>query len=210
MPFHTYKVSGSFNSLSRVLFNFPSRYLYAIGLETYLRLEVSVSQFHTPYPRNATLDTLTSCLSSNTGLSPSAVLLSRRLLFDKRGLKEGPKPHISDVFPRQIRFAVCGVQSLLLTASQLISFPSGTKTFQFPEFPDLSVSSGCPIRKSLVQRLHTPRQGITPFVASFIGVSSLVLPLIGFELLGSIINYFPSARPDLAFVRPHQHDLRFK
>jgi hypothetical protein len=30
-PFR-YKVSGSFDSLSKVLFNFPSRYLFAIGL----------------------------------------------------------------------------------------------------------------------------------------------------------------------------------
>jgi hypothetical protein len=32
LPFHNYQVSGSFNSLSRVLFNFPSRYYYSIGL----------------------------------------------------------------------------------------------------------------------------------------------------------------------------------
>lgn len=142
-------------------------------------MEVSVSQIHTPFPRNATLDTFTSCLPSNTGLSPSMVLLSSRLLLDKRGLKEGPKPHISDTFPCQIRFAVCGFQSPLLAASQLISFPPGTKTFQFPGLPNLSVSSGCPIRISPVQGLHTPRRGISPLVASFIGVPSLVLHLIG-------------------------------
>ena len=37
-------------------------------------------------------------------------------------------------FLQQIRFALYRFHSLLLTASQLISFPSGTKTLQFPEF----------------------------------------------------------------------------
>ena len=57
VPLYTYKVSGSFNSLSRVLFNFPSRYSYAIGLETYLGLEVDASLLPAPFPRNSTQDT---------------------------------------------------------------------------------------------------------------------------------------------------------
>ena len=50
------------------------------------------------------------------------------------GSQGSPQHHISDDFHRQIQFALCRVQSLLLAASQLVSFPSGTKTFQFPEF----------------------------------------------------------------------------
>lgn len=46
--------------------------------------------------------------------------------------------HISDNFHCQIQFALCCFRSLLLTASQLISFPPGTKTFQFPGFPAVS------------------------------------------------------------------------
>ena len=57
VPFYVYEISGSFDSLSRVLFNFPSRYLYAIGLETYLRLEVSTSQLPAPFPGSSTQDT---------------------------------------------------------------------------------------------------------------------------------------------------------
>ena len=45
--------------------------------------------------------------------------------------KEQPH-HISIVFPQQIQFALCRVQSILITASRLISFPIGTKMFQFP------------------------------------------------------------------------------
>ena len=45
--------------------------------------------------------------------------------------------HISLAFLQGIQFAHCCFQSLLLAASQLISFPAGTKTFQFPAFPVL-------------------------------------------------------------------------
>jgi hypothetical protein len=45
LPHYHYKVSDSLNSLLRVLFNFPSRYYFAIGLMSYLGLEVDASQF---------------------------------------------------------------------------------------------------------------------------------------------------------------------
>ena len=41
-------------------------------------------------------------------------------------------PHLLAISGR-IQFAVYCVRSLLVAASRLISFPSGTKTFQFPE-----------------------------------------------------------------------------
>lgn len=85
VPFYVYEVSGSFNSLSRVLFNFPSRYLYAIGLETYLRLEVSISQFPAPYPGSSTQDTSKACLVIATGLSPCFAARSSALCVSKRG-----------------------------------------------------------------------------------------------------------------------------
>lgn len=42
---------------------FPRGTSFAIGLKTYLGLEVVVPQFHTPYPRRAIQDTFTSSLS---------------------------------------------------------------------------------------------------------------------------------------------------
>ena len=48
--------------------------------------------------------------------------------------------HISLFFQIRIQFALSCFQSLLLTASHLISFPAGTKMFQFPAFPDLTAS----------------------------------------------------------------------
>ena len=42
-------------------------------------------------------------------------------------------PHFLFITER-IRFALRRVRSLLIAASRLISFPAGTKTFQFPAF----------------------------------------------------------------------------
>ena len=42
---------------------------------------------------------------------------------------------MSLTFLQGIRFALCCFLSLILTASQLISFPAVTKTLQFTAFP---------------------------------------------------------------------------
>ena len=100
----------------------------------YLGLEVVVSHVGTSYPRGATLDTDDAFHSLRTGLSPFVALLSRRLLHDWfRSRVVRPKtPHVRPSFKGRIRFALCGFQSPLLAASQLISFPPGTETFHFP------------------------------------------------------------------------------
>ena len=46
-----------------------------------------------------------------------------------------PQPHISHILLYGIRFRLCRFRSPLLTESRLISFPGGTKMFQFPPFP---------------------------------------------------------------------------
>lgn len=52
--------------------------LYAIGLEVYLGLEVSVPHIHAQFPIYATLEILTSLTKKTlTGLSPSKAILSR-------------------------------------------------------------------------------------------------------------------------------------
>ncbi len=87
---YPYMVSGSLNSLSRVLFNFPSRYLYAIGLSTCLRLEVDASHLPAPFPRDSTQDTFSALSTLTTGLSPSLARRSRRLCRIERSLNESP------------------------------------------------------------------------------------------------------------------------
>ena len=86
-PFHALSkynrlVSGSFNLPSRVLFSFHSRYYCAIGLETYLELEMNVSLLHARYPTHVTLGHQNSSFQIvRTGLSPSMVLRSSRFLI---------------------------------------------------------------------------------------------------------------------------------
>ena len=130
-----HQISGSFDSLSRVLFNIPSQYWCAIGFEEYLRLEVDASLLQTQCPMSPTQDTSHLCCFSRTGLSPCIVCRSRQLLLKQlRGLMQGlVTPHVLPV-SRKIRFALCCVRSLLLAASHLISFPPGTETFHFPGF----------------------------------------------------------------------------
>lgn len=75
----------------------------------------------------------TSFLWTFTGLSPSTVACSKAVQLYRLRAYDG-QHHISYMFPRRIQFALRCVQSPLLTASQLVSFPPGTKTFQFPGF----------------------------------------------------------------------------
>jgi len=73
---------------------FPRGTNFAIGLTTYLGLEVVVPQIRTPYPRRAIQDTFTSSHPVLTGLSPSMAPRSSGLEFGRVGLKEGPAtPH---------------------------------------------------------------------------------------------------------------------
>ena len=51
---HHYLVSGTFHPPIGVLFSFPSRYFYSIGLETYLELGVDASHIQTRYPTDPT------------------------------------------------------------------------------------------------------------------------------------------------------------
>ncbi len=85
------------------------------------------------------------------------------------------KLHIYHPFQDGIRFALCRFRSPLLTASLLISFPPGTKMFQFPPgFPPSLRSAkmaGSPIRRSPPDlRLPAPpRGGLSQLGTSFFG-----------------------------------------
>jgi hypothetical protein len=97
--------------------------------------------------------------------------------------------HISNIFLYWIQFALCRFRSPLLTTSQLISFPAGTKTFQFPALTVLTDLKSSLIQESLVQHVHTARQSISQLVAPFIAFPSQVIHLIEFGvLLHGLIN----------------------
>ncbi len=112
-------------------------------------------------------DTLGFQKSSNrlpfTRLSLSKAVLSRTLQLS---FLDVTRPHhMSTMLPWQIRFALYCFRSLLLTASQLVSFPPGTKMLQFPGLPILSDQ----IQESLARRLHASHQGLSQLATPFIG-----------------------------------------
>ena len=63
MTHYGYEVSGALNFPIGVLFNVRSRYLYAIGLEEYLQLEVDAPHIPDSYPGTGTRDTVSGSLS---------------------------------------------------------------------------------------------------------------------------------------------------
>jgi len=90
-------VSGSFHTPLGVLFSFPSPYWCAIGLRTYLALEVNNSRLPAPYPRRSTLELKPSSRRlALTGLSPFAVGLSRPLQLRRQrgGLVRNTTSHL--------------------------------------------------------------------------------------------------------------------
>ena len=79
-------VSSSFHPPSGALFSFPSPYLFAIGLGTYLVLEVGDSQVPAPKSGYGTLGRqLISSRLTPTGLSPSLAGRSRPLQLRRGG-----------------------------------------------------------------------------------------------------------------------------
>ena len=79
---------------------------------------------------------------------------------------------------RQPRFGLLRVRSPLLAQSLLLSFPPGTKMFQFPGFaPGLrqvpeSLPAGFPIRTSAGHRVFAPHRGFSQLITSFFASES--------------------------------------
>lgn len=126
------------------------------------------------------------------GYHPLWPFVPEEFSFPSSELERVLQHHISTAFLQRIRFRLCRVQSPLLTASQLISFPAGTKTFQFPAFPILSDRIGSPIEESPVQHLHATPRSISQLAAPFISVLSRVIPLAAYCL---ILSAFVAHQP---------------
>jgi hypothetical protein len=168
MPSDCLHVGGfrvSFTPLTGVLFTVPSRYSSAIGRRRYLALEGGPPCFRRPSTGAAVLPISSHQvpLPSPTGLSPAPGTLSSRLLLAQNhpaaGLWPSPDARLP---PRRVghsplprrRFRLFPVRSPLLGES--VSFPRGTKMFQFPRFPP----SGLYIQPAVLSR-HGER--VPPF-----------------------------------------------
>ena len=115
-----------------MLFTFPSRYLYAIGLTGVFSLAGWTRQIRAGlHVSRATQDTTRLHQASSTELSSSPVELSRTFLspYACHSVVLLPRRRV-----KRRRFGLIPGRSPLLGESLLFSSPGGTKMFQFPPF----------------------------------------------------------------------------
>ncbi len=113
-----------FHSSSEVLFTFPSRYWFTIGLSVVFSLTGWSRQIHTEFLEfRATQDTFRINIFTRTGLSPSPVKLSKMVPLQIFSSYQGPT---TPTLPKQYRFGLFPFRSPLLGESRLFSFPPVT------------------------------------------------------------------------------------
>jgi hypothetical protein len=115
-----------------VLFTFPSRYLFAIGLPVVFSLTRWSWQIQTGFlvPR-LTQGTARFVFLSCTGLSPSLTGFSKTVPLQNTSPYRSPT---TPAMPKHHRFGLFPFRSPLLWESLLFSFPVGNEMFQFPTF----------------------------------------------------------------------------
>jgi hypothetical protein len=126
-----FMVSCSFHSPPGVLFTFPSRYCFTIGHSGIFSLTRWSSQIHTGFHvPHATWDSVWLFQFSSTRLSLSMVKYSKLVpLIVCISFFNCPS-----TLNFYIKFRLFPFRSPLLRESFLLSFPLGTKMFQFPRF----------------------------------------------------------------------------
>ena len=130
-PLESARFQELFHSPRGVLFTFPSRYSFAIGLTGVFSLAGWARQIHTGFlVSRATQVANRGNRNSCTGLSPSMAELSDSFhsLFHSQNFA----PTTPMMHKAHHRFGLFPVRSPLLGESLLFSLPTGTKMFQFP------------------------------------------------------------------------------
>ena len=119
---------------------------------------------------------------SDTGLSPAVVWLSSQLLLPT------PRSRTAALQPRiveTVRFGLFPFRSPLLWESRLISFPSGTEMFHFPELALGTLCIQVPATEHDLRRVSPFRHPrITECLASPRGFSQLTTSFIAFRRQG--------------------------
>ena len=152
-----------------MLFTFPSRYWFTIGLSGVFSLAGWSPRFRTGFHvSRPTQDTANIFKPYAYG----AVTLYRptfqTVLLRFEYIRRSPT---TPNMPKHFWFGLFRVRSPLLTKSLLFSFPPGTKMFQFPGLTPYRClffkQAGCPIRKSADQRIFAPHRSLSQLIASF-------------------------------------------
>ena len=126
-----------------MLFTFPSRYWFAIGLSGVFSLTGWSRQIRAEFlVFRVTQDTATPTLASLTGLSPSMILLSRKfcsqLPYDSAVLQ--PQRCVDTTLVWALPRSLATTRGII----NLFSLPTGTKMFQFPAFASTKYVDNCP------------------------------------------------------------------
>ena len=155
-----------------MLFTFPSRYWFAIGLTRVFSLAGWSRRIRAGFlVSRVTQDTAMPRYASPTGLSPSAARLSSRsgsrIVYNVAVLQPRGRVATLPVWALPRSLATTG------GIIRLFSLPAGTKMFQSPAlaprfawWPAFS-RSGCPIRRSAHQGSFAPTRGFSQLITSF-------------------------------------------
>ena len=180
---HHYLVSGTFHPPIGVLFSFPSRYFYSIGLETYLELGVDASHIQTRYPTDPTREQYKDSKKNiSTGLSPSTVL-KFQIEFDLsiEAKSKVYTPHLPQITKWD---SVCSESFSLAVTNDIaycFLFLHLLRCFNSVGSQSSRINTkvlGSPIRQSWVQKMYAPRPSLSQLTTTFIGNSSQAIPQI--------------------------------
>ena len=187
-----------------MLFTFPSRYWFTIGLSDIFSLAGWSRRIHTGFHvSRATQDTPNAESTYEYATFMLYGWTFQIILLRWSFVQRCPT---TPMLPKQDWFGLFPVRSPLLRESLLFSFPAGTKMFQFPAYASAlcwySVINwvGCPIRKSRYQRLFAPKPSLSQLITSFIASESLGIHRSPFFAFLFALNYTSSFALLYAFV----------
>lgn len=161
-----------------VLFAFPSRYWFAIGLTGVFSLAGWARRLQTGFlVSRPTQDTAMPCLASRTGLSPSTGRLSNRFCSQFKCNVAVLQP-LHCVATTQV-WAVPRSLATTWGITFCFLFLRVLRCFSSPRWPHhwvvirTSGCVGCPIRASMDQRSFAPPHGFSQLIAPFVASVSL-------------------------------------
>jgi hypothetical protein len=166
--------------LFRVLFTFPSRYLFTIGLPAVFSLAGWCRQIRTGFLRSRpTQDTRHGKKLALTGLSPSAARLPRRVQVRFHPIARVLQPHGSldchGLGPCPFARHYSGNHCCFLFLRVLRCFSSPGSPPDKSGSPAFS-RGGCPIRTPADQFVRADPRGFSQLIASFFASESLGIP----------------------------------
>ena len=168
-----------FTPLFTVLFTFPSRYQFTIGLSGVFSLTRWSWQFQTGFhvPR-PTQDTAITYLSYLYG---TITLYGHTFPRCSNSINSKCRSPTTPALPKQYRFGLLPFRSPLLWESLLFSSPPPTQMFQFSGFAHLAMQYifnvlGCPIRIFADQLVCANPRNFSQLITSFFASESLGIP----------------------------------